>query len=238
MTGATKTKVAADLVVAVDGPASSGKSATFARVAEKLGMRFIDTGLFYRAACLTALRYGMDCADTDAICEQVLVTEGDKPWGLQFHTDGTVSIFERDGEQRVTVKDLGSPKIDSVVSTVASNARVRQKLMGLQRRLANQQKPCIVLGRDIGTVILPEAKIKIYLDSSVEARANRRFSQFGSKGALSYEEVYEAIARRDEADKTRAVSPLVKPDDAIVIDNTNLSLEDTVQRAVDVITGK
>ncbi len=193
------------LIIAIDGPAGSGKSTTAKAVAQKLGWSFLDTGAMYRAVTVEALRLGMDVADSAKM--------GEFAQTLEINTLPTVSVNGRD-----VTEEIRSDVANLNVSVIASNPLVREAMVSRQRDFAARQPVgTVVEGRDITTVVFPDATLKIYLTASLEERASRR----GEEGA-------ESLARRDEVDSTREASPLRQAPDAIVVDTTQKSVDDVV----------
>ena len=222
---AKKAAVERRIVVALDGPASSGKSSVGAAAAGRLGLRFVDTGLLYRALTAAALREGIatdDAAGLVALADRV--TLGD---------DGTgrLTTVLLDGED-TTVQARG-PDVDAAVSSVSKLAEVRQALLPRQRALA-EGGGIVVAGRDIGTVVLPDADLKLFLDASVEERAARRIDERGLDPAGDEAEAVRAQLRdRDDQDRNRAVAPLRAADDAVIISTDG----NTFERTVDIVEG-
>jgi cytidylate kinase len=218
-----------DLVVSLDGPGSSGKSSVGAAAALELGFRFLDTGVLYRALTLLAVERGIDPDDGPGLVP--LVDE----LTLAPDPEGRLRRVLVDGDD-VTDR-LHAPEVDRAVSAVSRHAAVRAALLGLQRRLAAGGR-IIVAGRDIGTVVLPHADLKLYLDVSLEERARRRAEErgigAGDEGAAA---ILDDLRRRDLADSTREVAPLRVPDDAIVIHSDGRKLTDTVAAVVATIRG-
>ena len=208
-------------MVAIDGPAGSGKSSVARTVAEELGVVDLNTGAAYRAVALVALREGVDLADGDslaAISRRVSLDGG----GAQV-----------DGEP-VVEEELRAPEVSAAASTVSAVPEVRAVLLDVQRRAAKrarEQGGAIVEGRDIGTVVLPDAELKIYLSAAPEERARRRAYQTGREAEL--DRIREAMKKRDRQDSERATSPLKPAPDAIVLDTTSLSLESVVSRVLE-----
>ena len=210
-----------NLIIAIDGTAASGKSTTAKILAKKLGILPIDTGAMYRAVTLKALKLGIPVENREAIEELARSTEI-----TQKLVEGTVRTF-LDG---VDVTDeIRSPEVDKAVSLVSSYAGVRERLVELQRKMAKQGN-VVLEGRDIGTVVLPDAPLKFYMDASLAERARRRLGDLRKKGANpTLEEVMEELKRRDEFDSNREIAPLKKADDAIYIDTTDLTVEAQVE---------
>jgi cytidylate kinase len=209
------------LVVALDGPASSGKSSVGAAAAAQLGMRFVDTGLFYRALTALALREDVAADDVPALVALVArVSLGDGG-------DGRLMRVLLDGED--ATDEARGPVVDASVSAIASVPEVRQALLERQRELA-AEGAIVVAGRDIGTVVLPDADLKLFLDASVEERATRRIEERGLDPAgAEAEEVREQLRRRDELDSTRAVAPLRAADDAVHVRTDGNTFDETVE---------
>lgn len=201
------------LLVAIDGPAGSGKSTVARAVARKLGVPVVDTGAMYRALTLAALRRGVLVSDEEALARLA----------------GQVDIGMESGGVRVDGEDvteaIRGPEVTRAVSEVSAHPRVREKLVERQRQLAGEA--AVVEGRDIGTVVLPDATAKIYLVAQPEERARRRFSEVGEG---SYDDALDDISERDRKDSGRAASPLRVAADAIVLDTTGMTVDEVVQR--------
>lgn len=214
------------LQIAIDGPAASGKTTVARRVAERLNVLYLDTGAMYRALAYAALHTQTDLDNENALVRlsaqnRIRVTlDRDAPLGFRIYT----------GDRELSQSDLESPEVTSVVSTIAAHPRVRQAMVDEQRHIA-EAGPVVMAGRDIGTVVLPNAAVKIYLTASVQARVERRRVQLEEAGVdVSAHELAKEIEERDRLDETRAVSPLRKAPDAIVIDSSNLSIDQVVDR--------
>lgn len=196
-------------VIAIDGPVGSGKSTVAQAVADRLGLPMLSTGAMYRAIAVAALRRGLDVdgqmPEVVALAEQVVVEVGDR--------------VLLDGED--ITAEIRTPYVNRVVSTVAADAGVREALVSHQRAWAEANGGGVVEGRDIGTVVFPDAAVKVFLTASAEARARRRA-----------DEDAEGLARRDHIDSTRAASPLVAAPDAVVIDSTDRSVDDIAEEVV------
>ena len=205
-----------NLIVAIDGPAGSGKSTIAKLLAKKYDLTYIDTGAMYRMITLYLLENNIDFDDLKEI-EKVLNTVNLDMQGDKFYlnnVDVTTKIREK--------------RINENVSKVASIKIVRSNLVDLQRKVSNN-KNVILDGRDVGTVIFPNAQVKIFLIASPEERARRRYNEFlEKKTEITYEEVLKSIKERDHIDSTRDESPFVKADDAIELDSTNLTIDDVV----------
>ena len=210
------------LVVAVDGPSGSGKSSTARGVADRLGLAYLDTGAMYRAMTWALLRRGTDMNDPEAIAhdaEGVVIASGTDPLSPTIEVDG----HDVSGPIRGT-------DVTGNVSLVAAVPRVRELLVQCQRETVEDSPGGIVVeGRDIGSVVLPDAPVKIYLVADPAARAARRAAELGDIDATATE---ADLARRDRIDSTRAASPLAKAPDAIEIDGTHLTLDQVVDAIV------
>lgn len=219
--------------IAIDGPAASGKSTIGAALARHLGYLYFDTGVMYRAATWAALERGLDIHDETAVTRlteslRIDVTPPSKADGRQYDVlcNGVDVTWA-----------IRTSEVDANVSPVSAYPGVRLALTAQQRRIGLRGN-VVMVGRDIGTVVLPEAQLKIYLDASPEERARRRYREVQARGdpAQTYEEILEAIRRRDAIDSSRTTAPLRSAPDAIVIDSTQLSVTgviETVQRLID-----
>jgi cytidylate kinase len=212
--------------IAIDGPAASGKSTVGAALVERFGYTFLDTGLMYRAIALKAVREQVDPADATAVARLL--------------ADAHMSVEAREATRiRLGSEDvtdlLRAPEVEANVSRYAAIPAVREAMVALQREVARNGLIALA-GRDIGTVVLPGASIKVYLEASETARAERRSAQAGEWGERQDSaKARENITARDALDTTRKTSPLRPADDAIVIDTTNLSLEETVARVLELV---
>ncbi len=213
--------------VAIDGPSGAGKSSLARRCAAELGLLYVDTGAIYRTVGLAAWRRGLDCKDEQAVAS--ILPELD------------IRLGYVDGEQRMFLNgedvsgEIRMPEISMCASDVSAHAAVRDFLMEMQRKLARENR-VIMDGRDIGTVVLPEARLKIYLTASPEARAQRRMKELVAKGMeTSFEEVLQDIIRRDEQDMNREVAPLRRAEDAVLVDTTEIDFEGSFQLLCSII---
>ena len=205
-----------NLIVAIDGPAGSGKSTIAKLLAKKYNLTYIDTGAMYRMITLYLLENNIDISDLKEV-ERVLNTVNLDMQGDKFYLDN-IDVSTKIREKR----------INDNVSKVASIKIVRSNLVDLQRKISNN-KDVILDGRDVGTVIFPNAQVKIFLIASPEERARRRYNEFlEKKTEITYDEVLKSIKERDHIDSTRDESPFVKADDAIELDSTNLTIEDVI----------
>lgn len=211
------------MVIAIDGPAGVGKTTVGIRLADRLGATFLDTGVLYRALTLRALEEGVDAEDEGQLA--ALAEQLDVEVGRPMVADGRESDI-RLGERDIT-RAIRAPEVEGQVSQVASHAAVRTALVPAQRRAAGGGY-AVVVGRDIGTVIFPDALVKIYLEASADERARRRAGQLGSNHDA--EAVARGLAQRDELDSGRAVAPLKPADDAIRVETDDLSVDEVVDR--------
>ncbi|HEV2745442.1 MAG TPA: (d)CMP kinase [Rubrobacter sp.] len=213
------------ILVTIDGPAGSGKSSVARHVAGRLGVVNLNTGAAYRAAALIALREGADLSDGPRIA--------DLARRIGLDPEGA-SIDDR----RVPDPDLRTPEVAAAASKVSANPELREVLLPVQRAAADRAREmggAVVEGRDIGTVVLPDAELKVFLSADPEERARRRARQTGREGEL--DRIREAISRRDRQDSEREVSPLRPAPDAVVLDTTTLDLEEVVSRVLDLASG-
>jgi cytidylate kinase len=206
-------------VIAIDGPAGSGKSTVGAAVADQTGLEVLDTGAMYRAVTLAALRSGTDLLDGTAL--------GKLAASLRLSVGPRVLL---DGED--VTHQIRSPEVGAAVSVVAAHAPVREVLVEQQRAWVEEHGGGVVEGRDIGTVVFPDAELKVYLTASPQARTHRRAGELGATGAEQLGAVAEGIAERDRLDSGRAVSPLQVAEDAHVIDSTALDLDEVVKEVL------
>jgi cytidylate kinase len=211
-------------VVALDGPSGTGKSTVARRLATQLEARYLDTGAMYRAATVAALRAGVDLSDGVAVTR---VVEGAK---IEISTDPQRASITLDGEP--VDAEIRTGETTAAVSAVSAVPAVRALLVDAQRELIGDGG-IVVEGRDIGSVVWPSARPKVYLTASAEARANRRAGELGSDVAA----VAADIARRDQLDSSRAASPLVQSADAIEVDTTDLGIDEVVSRLVELTRG-
>lgn len=208
------------MIIAIDGPAGSGKGAIAKMIDEKLGFTRIDTGAMYRCIALKMLRKEIKINDLEAIKVMLEDTK------IELIKSESELLVYLDGED--VTKQIRSPKVNAVVSTVSSVKEIRLKMVDLQRAMKNIAKDIVIEGRDITTVVFPDADLKVYLTADLKERANRRYLELKeSDSDISYEEVYENIKSRDEIDKNKEMGVLKLTEDAILIDNTNLNIEET-----------
>lgn len=206
-------------VIAIDGPAGSGKSTVARALAARLGLRYLDTGAMYRSVAFSVLRRGLDPVDAEPVARVA------REFDLKMDDDGTVRV---DGVDATI--EIRGPEVTRAVSVVAANSEVRAEMVSRQREWAHRHGGGVLEGRDIGTVVFPDAELKVYLDASPEVRAARRSKEVTD---LSYETVAADIARRDALDQGRADSPLQTAGDAVVIDTSNLSVDQIVDAVLE-----
>lgn len=215
------------MIVAVDGPAGSGKGTVTKKIEEKMGFLNLDTGATYRCVALQVLKENVKLEDEEKIIK--IANEID----IQIDNTGSKDIILLNGED--VSKEIRTKEVTSIVAPISSIIPVREKMVEVQRKLATG-KNVIVEGRDIGTVVFPNADIKIYLDASQEIRAKRRYEENIQDGMeTTYEEILESIKMRDYNDMHRKVGALKKAEDAIVIDSSNLSIDEVVKKIEDII---
>jgi cytidylate kinase len=217
-------------VVTIDGPSAAGKSTTARAVAEQLGFLYLDTGAFYRALALKALRDGVRAEDPDGLGRMAKATS------IDFTGAPSRAHLFLDGED-VTDR-IRTPDVSEMSSRIAAVPEVRRQLVIWQRALRDQG-PLVGEGRDLGTVVFPDAEVKIYLDADMETRARRRCRELQSRGiAVTLDAVREDLARRDDRDRTRSDSPLRPAEGARVIDTSGMDLEQQVRAVLDLVTAR
>lgn len=213
----------ADWIVTIDGPAGSGKSTVARLVAERLGATFLDTGAMYRAVTLAAICDGVDLADEE---ELLRVVRGHR---FEFEAGGGKMLVRVD-DHDVTDR-IRDPDLTAKVRYIAGAASVRQQLVTMQRGFASRHAKIVTEGRDQGTVVFPDAKVKFYLTADPDERTRRRAAELQAKGvAVDLEEIRRSIESRDQSDENRAVGPLKPAQDAIMLDTTRLTVEEVVER--------
>lgn len=213
--------------IAIDGPAGAGKSTIAKKVAKKMGYIYVDTGAMYRAMALFMIKQGIDPCDATSIEEACKIAD--------------ISIEYRDGEQVVLLNGenvnayLRTEEVGNMASVTSVNAKVREKLVELQQKLA-KTKDVVMDGRDIGTVVLPNAEVKVYLTASSLVRAQRRALELEAKGEKADLSKIEAdIIERDNRDMTRAISPLKQAEDATLIDSSYMTIDEVVEAILNLV---
>lgn len=215
------------VVIAIDGPAGTGKSSVSRGLASALGARYVDTGAMYRIATLAMLRAGVNLSDPAAIA-----AAADVPMSVGFNPEVEQTLL---GGEDVSAQIRGDD-VTRAVSAVAAVPEVRTRLVALQRTLAEGPGSVVVEGRDIGTVVLPDADVKIFLTASAETRARRRNDQNVAAGLPDeYETVLADVIRRDHLDSTRAVSPLRPADDAVIVDTSEMTQAEVIAHLKDLV---
>ncbi|MFP3881118.1 MAG: (d)CMP kinase [Actinomycetota bacterium] len=210
------------MIVTLDGPGGTGKSTVSRAVAARAGLPHLDTGAYYRAATLAVLRAGVDPDDPEAVYRIVSRMSMDQE-GDRMYLDGEDVSTEIRGEA-----------VTSAVSDVSAHPKVRKLLVEKQRAWAEEHGGGVVEGRDIGSVVFPDAEVKVFLDASPKVRARRRALETGER----FEEVLEDLKRRDGLDSTRPASPLMVPEGAVVLDTSELSIDQVVEQLLGLIEAK
>lgn len=219
-------------IITIDGPAASGKSTVAQMLADKLNYLYLDTGCMYRATTLAAIKAGIDLSDEAAVTRLAGEIEMRiKP--LAGQTDGRQYTVLLDGAD--VTWDIRSPAVDTHVSLISSYRGVRQEMVKRQRQIGRRGQ-VVMVGRDIGTVVMPDAPLKLYITASPEERARRRWRDRNEQGhEADYLDILADVNRRDQFDSSREVSPLRAAEDAITIDNTNRSPEDILDEILNLI---
>lgn len=220
--------------IAIDGPAGSGKSTIGSALAQHFGFLYFDTGIMYRVVTLAAIETNLPLKDETAITAlskriHIHVTQPTQADGRQY----TVFLDDRD-----VTWQLRTPQVDQGVSTISAYPDVRHEMVRQQRRMAEGGN-IVMVGRDIGTVVLPEADLKIYLTASAEERARRRFKELEARGAqVIYDDILRSIQERDTADSNRKASPLHPAEDAVILDCTDKSIDETVRTVLPMVQAR
>lgn len=223
-----------ELMIAIDGPAAAGKSTVAQAIAEKLGYLFFDTGVMYRAVTLAAQNEHV------SMDNEIGVTQIANQISIDVVSptkeDGRASTVLLNGDD--VTWEIRSPEVEDFVSVISMYQGVREAMTRRQREIGLRGN-VVMVGRDIGTVVLPEAHLKIFLDASVEERAKRRYEECLARGeAIPYDEILASMESRDTLDSTRELAPLVAADDAVTINTTNLSIEDVVDQILVLLNGR
>ena len=213
--------------IAIDGPSAAGKSSVSDILAEKLGYTHLDTGAMYRSVAYLAYKHDVETDDEDKVASLILNNR------FEFKSDGQVLLNGEDISEAIRKEE-----ISMAASNVSKNPKVREALVAMQQNIA-KDKGYILDGRDIGTVVLKDAEVKIYLTASAEDRALRRYEQNKAKGMeADYEKILKEIKIRDHQDMNRSFSPLKKADDAYEIDSSKLTIEEVVAKIMDIVAKK
>lgn len=219
------------MIVAIDGPAASGKSTVAKALAQRLGLAYLDTGAMYRALAVEAVDRGLDLSDNDALTRLAQDTtvsfqhEGDSPFPTKILVDG-----------RDVTSEIRTPAIDKAVSPVSAAPGVRVAMVDQQRRIASEVPDTVLEGRDIGTTVFPNAQVKVYLTASAEERAHRRTLDMERRGAgMTYEDVLADLLRRDAYDASRVASPMAQAADAVGLDTTGMTIDEVVDAIASLI---
>jgi cytidylate kinase len=221
----------ADLIITIDGPAASGKSTAARLLAGRLGASFLDTGAMYRAVTLAAMCAGVDLSDEQKLLDVMQQHE------FQFSDRAGQMVVRIDGSD--VTEDIRSPEVTVNARYIAAAPKVRQRLVQMQRHFAAGRQKIVTEGRDQGTVAFPDADIKFFLTADLAERARRRQEELdtrdSSRATREEKDVQKAIERRDKSDESRAVGPLKPAEDAIIVDTTNLSIEQVVEKLIEFI---
>lgn len=218
------------LIVAIDGPSGAGKSTLAKRIATELGLTYLDTGAMYRALALKVLRHGVNLTDDEKLTRIIGSTEIDLR-----ERGGRLEVL-LDGEEVSAL--IRTPEVSQMASKASALPAVRRRMLELQRALG-QKGSVVAEGRDIGTVVFPQAEVKIYLNASAQERARRRFEELrAAGGTASLEETLHQMEERDKRDSERDLAPLRQADDALPIDSSALSAEAVAERALLAIRNK
>ncbi|MFH1640537.1 MAG: (d)CMP kinase [Candidatus Omnitrophota bacterium] len=219
------------MIIAVDGPAGAGKSTAAKILAQKLGFLYIDTGAMYRALTLKAIENNIDPKNSASLIESAASSKID----LRSDDKGALKIIL---DQRDVSSEIREPRISKLVSDIAKVKGVRDIMVELQRALG-KQKDSVLDGRDIGTVVFPDAEKKFYIDAKFEERVRRRYKESEVQGlSVTMDSVTEDLRNRDNIDSTREHSPLKKAEDAVYIDTTNMTIEEVVKKMLSFIPEK
>jgi CMP/dCMP kinase len=217
------------VVVTIDGPAGAGKTTVSRRLAESLRYRYVDTGALYRAVALAAIKAGVkseDEAELQTLCASLT---------LNYEITGNGTRLLLNG---VDITDhIRTPQIAMMASSVSARPVVREFLLGIQKQMG-RDKAAVFEGRDMGTVVFPEAEVKFFLDASIKIRALRRFQELGAKGYQSLQEVEQDMAHRDKNDSSRSIAPLKPAADAIYIDSSEMTVNDVVAKMKKIVDEK
>lgn len=215
------------MIVAIDGPAGAGKSTVARRVADALGVQLIDTGALYRAVAFHALESGVAPEEAEAVAAIA------RRLSFDFRRIDGENVLYVNGS--AMGEEIRTPEVSQVTSVISSHPEVRQALLGVQRHLG-EAADSVLEGRDIGTVVFPEADVKIYLTATAEERARRRHDQMVDRGdAADLQAIVREMKERDERDKNRDIAPLRKAEDAVVVDSTDMDIDGVVEAILSVV---
>ena len=217
-------------IVAIDGVAGSGKGSITKIIAERLGLIAIDTGAMYRCVALECINQNISCEDLEKIKEVL------KNIDIEIKREESNQMIFLNGKD--VTRDIRTPEVDGVVAKFAAIKEVREKMTPIQRKMGDNND-IIMEGRDIGTVVFPNADVKVFLDCSVEERAMRRYKQNIAKGIqTTYEEVLKSIIERHKLETEREIAPLIQATDAVYIDSTGMTIEEEAEAVIKVINEK
>jgi cytidylate kinase len=230
--GHVSMKIKKEIAIALDGPSASGKSTLGERLAKTLNFTYLDTGVMYRAVTLAVLKQTIDVSDEDAVSS--IAENLDLDVLPPSVMDGRSNDVMLNGED--VTWEIRQSEVEKNVSQVSAYSRVRQAMTKVQRKIG-QRGSVVMVGRDIGTVVLPEAKIKIYLDASADERARRRFLELLNRGKdVIYSEILQDMIRRDKYDSSRTIAPLRPADDAIIVDSDNMNAEEVFYHILKILS--
>ena len=216
------------VAIAIDGPAGAGKSTIAKRVAEELNFMYVDTGALYRAVALCAIQKNIEPDDSQRVSE--MLSEIKVQLAFNYRFEKVVLLDGRDVSSRIR-----TPEVSMAASKISALPQVRAYLLDLQRDIAKENN-VIMDGRDIGTVVLPDARVKIFLTASPQVRAERRYKELSEKGAnVSFDEVLRDVNERDYNDSHRKTAPLKPAEDSVFVDTTDLDFEQSVEKIISVI---
>lgn len=216
--------------IAIDGPAGAGKSTVAKKLAKELSYQYVDTGAMYRGAAYLLKFYNITIEELPALL-------GKSSFDFLKDNRNVKLLINVDNKQFVLDNELRTPEISEIAGNLSKFKEIRDVLVAKQKEVANR-KPSVIEGRDIATVVSPDALIKIFLTASIEERAKRRYNEWVNMGInVTYEEVYRSIRKRDEIDRTREYSPLTKVNEAVEIDTTSLSVDNVVEKIKNLLKG-
>ena len=213
------------MIIAIDGPAGSGKSTTARLLAEKLNFIYLDTGAMYRAVTFYFLKNSVNLKDSEKICEALLEIN----LSIHFYDKFEIYISDKNVD-----KDIRSTKVNEFVSFVSQIELVRKKMVEIQRKFS-ENRNIVIEGRDIGSYVFPNAEFKFFLIADLFERAKRRFKEIRDDSSITVNSLLENLKKRDEIDSNRSISPLIKAQDAIEIDTTSLTIDEQVKKIYNII---